>query len=203
MINQKPKIIVFDVGGVLVDWRVAVHSVARELDVSIEEFHTFLKKYLPDLELGKILPTDFWEKVRSNYQYKGESRKLSDIWIKDQPVIEESWNLLKKLIVLGYRVAGCTNSWMGTMDDLLEVFPEFKTLEFIVDSSVIKVRKPDYKIYRIVEKVSGEKGSNLLLIDDSQENIEKAKEFGWQVQYFELSDDLGSKCSKKIYNFLS
>ena len=42
-------------------------------------------------------------------------------------------------------------------------------------------RKPEEKAYEIVEKTTKIKPKNILFIDDSKENIEVAKQRGWQT----------------------
>lgn len=46
-------------------------------------------------------------------------------------------------------------------------------------------------MFRIVEEKVGESGTNIFFIDDSHENCEFAKHFGWQVFEFDSVTDGG------------
>lgn len=56
-----------------------------------------------------------------------------------------------------------------------------KQFDFVWLSFELKCRKPDEKIYRIVEEDCKIKPENILFIDDSKENIETAKKLGWNT----------------------
>ena len=57
------KYVVFDVGGVLLDWRGGLTAVATELNISEDSLLDFLLVYLKDLELGNITDDVFWKAV--------------------------------------------------------------------------------------------------------------------------------------------
>ena len=49
METKKPKIIVFDIGGVLLDWKGGLSTVSNVLQAPQEKVHMALMKKLPDL----------------------------------------------------------------------------------------------------------------------------------------------------------
>lgn len=85
---QKPKVIVFDIGGVLLNWRVDLVTIANILKITPEEIHNTLKIYLKDLELGKLSAEDFWKHVANKYNYTGNPYDLKKSWVEGQLPIE-------------------------------------------------------------------------------------------------------------------
>ncbi len=183
MLNR-PKIIVFDIGGVLLNWKVVIPLIANKLKITPEQFHQELQKSLVELELGKMHQDEFWRHLCEKYKYNGNFRELKKIWIEDQPRIEYGWKLAKSAKENKFRVVCCTNNWKDTVKRQKEIHPDFSLFEFILDSGDLGIRKPDEEIYRIIEDKVGESGQEILLIDDSQENCEGASRLGWQTYQF-------------------
>lgn len=201
MLQKKPKVIVFDIGGVLLDWKEGLKSTASLLKITPEEIHKMLQMYLEDLELGKISEEDFWKNVANEYKYTGNSHELAKVWIEGQPLIESGWSLLRKL-KNNYRLSACTNNWLGVVENQIKDINDFRFFEIIIDSSQEKVRKPDNRMFRIVEERLNEHGSNIFLIDDSHGNCEAAKQFGWQVFEFDPTAKGGETSCDSISKLL-
>lgn len=199
---QKPKLIVFDIGGVLLDWKGGLKTTAELLKVSIDQIHTTLHIYLEDLELGKISEEDFWRYVAKEYNYAGPSHELAKAWIEGQPLIEAGWDTLQKLKNSGYKVIACTNNWLGVVENQVKNIPQFSQFETIIDSSQEKVRKPHHEMYKLVEERTGYSGLDIFLIDDSTHNCESAKEFGWQAYIFKPNENSGWDSANEIINNL-
>ena len=53
--------------------------------------------------------------------------------------------------------------------------------QVVVDSSLVKLKKPNPKIYKLAEEKCGFKGNEIFFIENSQNNIDDAKFFGWQT----------------------
>ena len=54
-LKHKPKWVVFDVGGVLVDWREGPINVSKHLGIENKQLTNILKNYHEDMELGVII----------------------------------------------------------------------------------------------------------------------------------------------------
>lgn len=202
MDNIKPKIIVFDIGGVLLDWRSGLEKVAQALKESPEKFHEYLSLSLTDLEIGRLTPEEFWSKTAEVYKYNGSSQDLSSFWTDFQQVIPEGWQLAKDLKNAGYRIVACSNNWLGVIERQKESIHEFSIFETIVDSSRVGAKKPEEEIYRVVEKVTAHSGDELLLIDDSDKNIEGAINVGWLAHKFDYTVNEGVTDAEDIKSML-
>jgi FMN phosphatase YigB (HAD superfamily) len=51
----------------------------------------------------------------------------------------------------------------------------------IIDSSVVKLRKPDLAIYHLAQKRANVLDSEILFIDNQPKNLDPAKSLGWQT----------------------
>ncbi len=71
--------------------------------------------------------------------------------------------------------------------------------DVIVDSSVVCVEKPNLKIYKIAEEMSGFSGKQILFIDNTKQNVDSAIKFGWNGSLYDPTDCESS--SKKLLEY--
>lgn len=200
---EAPKIIVFDIGGVLLDWKALIPVIADKLKITVDQFHQELQVSLENLELGKSHQDYFWKYLCDKYSYKGNFQELKKIWIEEQPLIDSGWSLLKETINMGYKVACCTNNWIGTLERQVEIIPDFSLFKIVINSAYEGARKPDEKIYRIVESRVGEKGNDILLIDDLEENCKGAEKLGWETFQFDCTINKGMGSARALLDLLN
>ncbi len=196
-----PKVIVFDVGGVLLNWRTGLNAISLLLNTPPEDVYMYLIDRLRDLELGRLKGETFWKHMAKEYEYKYNSKNLAECWITDRGHLSESWKLLKDLSSL-YRLAVCTNLWSGMFDVIRQGNPDVDLFETVVDSSQVGVVKPDPKMYKIVEERTDASGKELFLIDDSKENCDGAEKCGWQSYRFSLGEDSGKSSCDELRKIL-
>lgn len=202
VIDNKPKVIVFDIGGVLLNWKAVIPEVSQILNITPETFFDELQTHLKKLEIANTHQNDFWLYLTDKYNNSIDSDLLKKTWIEKQTRIESAWDLLKKVKASGYRVVCCTNNWKDTVEKQLELHPDFSLFEFILNSADVGVRKPDGEIYKIVEEKVGESGKDMFLIDDLKSNCEGAEKIGWQTFIFDSETDNGSKDAEIIAEML-
>lgn len=71
--------------------------------------------------------------------------------------------------------------------------------DVVVDSSVVNLRKPDKQIFRVAENLSGFKGKEILFIDNGEENVKSATEFGWNT--FLYKPAVPEKSNKELLEY--
>ena len=61
----KTKCILFDIGGVLVDWHMSwiTSEISKRFDIKEDLIVNSFDKHLPKLDSGKIDESDFWQNV--------------------------------------------------------------------------------------------------------------------------------------------
>ncbi len=186
------KWVVFDVGGVLLDWHKGLRAVAEYLNIDEKTTLDGLLGVLGDLELGKIKSVDGWRVILNNLGIKDkEPEEVVKIWVDGQPWLEEGWKLVNDLCNSGFSLAICTNNWIGVMEEVAIKRTDFTRFKEIIDSSSEEIRKPDRRIYEIVERRLEAKGDEIYFIDDSENNLTEPKAMGWKTFYYLRGEDGG------------
>ena len=183
------KNIVFDFGGVLLDWNPryvysnyfgskdemeyflanictgewnAEHDRGRSFDEGV----SLLQAQYPECAEAIAMFRDKWK-----YMIKGE--------------IHAGVSLLRKLKAARYKIYGLTNWSAETIDYALSKYDFFKLFDGIVVSGREKIIKPDAGIYKILLERYGLNAAESVFIDDSLPNINAARELGFNAILFD------------------
>ena len=185
--------IIFDFGGVLVDWNP--RYVYRDYFRDDEKMEWFLENICTDSwnieqdrgrslkEATELLVEQFPEWETEIRMYYGEWETM----LKDaiHGTVEILFELKKK-----YKIYGLTNWSAETFPIALERFEFFQVFDGILVSGKEKLIKPDEKIFeRMMEKFHL-KPENCLFIDDNLKNVEASRAFGIETIHFLNPDDL-------------
>lgn len=71
--------------------------------------------------------------------------------------------------------------------------------DLIIDSSKVLLRKPDSEMFKLAEEKCGFSGNEVLFIDNSQKNIDAAKNFNWVTFLYDSQNS--SLSSKELLKF--
>ncbi|MUP39383.1 HAD family hydrolase [Labilibaculum euxinus] len=181
---MKIKNIIFDFGGVLIDWNP--RYLYRNVFQDEAEMEYFLKdvcstEWNIKQDAGRSLNEATEELVKEIPQYEKEIRNYYSDWVKMiGGAIEENAALIKDLKDK-YRLFGLTNWSAETFPIVFDQYPFFKELEGIVVSGTEKIIKPDARIYQLLLTRYGLTANESLFIDDNQENINAANRLGFNT----------------------
>lgn len=187
----KPEWVIFDVGGVLFDYKRAFDAINKHLGTDSSHIMSVLDKYIGSAELGTATFNQVWLDILKPLNKANELDKVIDMWWSHEFWLEDAFSLVKELKKSGYRLAILTNNWNDMGPRLLNV-PGIENFDYIFESSDIKLRKPDPAVFQYVEDKIQTTGNDILLIDDTEKNIVAAKSFGWQSFLYKLGDDKGA-----------
>jgi HAD superfamily hydrolase (TIGR01509 family) len=176
------KLVAFDLEGVLFNWKKGLDGFCDYLDIRPQIFHEFLTNNLNDLESGNLSAEQFWLKFSNEFEIEKTYDELQKLWVEGQPRYKFAWEYARKLKNQGIKIAICTNSWSGVVNTFFSIHPELKIFDFVFDSNIIGHTKPQPEYFKYVEKITSFRGKDILLIDDSEENVEGARDFGWNAQ---------------------
>ena len=189
---KMPKIeaVIFDLGGVLVDWNPE-YLYAKIFKNDAKKMAWFLNSVCTpawnmEQDAGRTFE-EGTEILTSEYpEYEPEIRSFFERWEemlksekKDTVLI---LNLLSELNKV--KLYALTNWSAETFPIAQRRFDFLKRFEGIVVSGEEKTRKPFSKIYEITLDRYGLSAENCLFIDDSLENIEAAKLLGFNTVHF-------------------
>lgn len=196
------KNIVFDFGGVLVDWNSRYYYRGYFNDDSRMEYF-----------LANIC-TDEWnlENDRGRSYAEGVAQ-LTALYPEFREAIEmfpvhwgemlrgekpESVALLRSLKDEGYRLYGLTNWSAENIHVAFERFDFLSLLEGTVVSGIEKEVKPEPQIYRILLDRYSLKPEQTVFIDDKEANVETARRLGMHGIVFTGAEDARRKLDSII-----
>ena len=187
------KNIIFDFGGVLLDWNP--RYLYKSYFNNDEEMEHFLADICngewnikqdagrPFAEAVKELQAKFPEYAEAIQMYDDDWEKMLTC------ELPESIDLLKELKSMGYGIYGLTNWSAEKIGYAFANYSFFSLFDGIVVSGVEKVVKPDRKIYEILLERYSLKPGECVFIDDNQDNVDMAKVLGINAIRF---DNIGN-----------
>ena len=187
------KNIIFDFGGVLVDWN------PRYLYKNLFEDKLQMEYFLANIcnedwnlrqDAGRSLAEGTAELQKQFPEYESMIQYYYDKWevmLKEE--ISQNVSLLYRLNKK-YRLFGLTN-WSGeTFPVAFNRFSFFKEFEGIVVSGDEKMIKPDKEIFHLLLARYQLNAKDSIFIDDNIKNINTAKEIGFHTIHFNNGMDL-------------
>ena len=186
LLTQGVDTIVFDFGGVLIDWnpRYFFRSYFHD-DERMEYFlaHVCNQEWNEKQDEGRSIA----EAVSEAKALHPEFAEAIDCYYGHFPdclggAIERNVVRLRAYKQQGYRLYGLTNWAAETFHYALERFDFLQLLDGIVVSGEEKVKKPDARIFQILLSRYGLRAGQCLFLDDNQENIDTARQLGFHVE---------------------
>lgn len=189
------KNIIFDFGGVLMDWNPRYFYKNYFNDDEKMEF--FLKNIAADewnaeQDRGRSLKDGTEILVKKFPEWEKEIRAYYDNWTTMlRADIPENVEVLRKLQFSRYELFGLTNWSAETFPYALENYDFFKIFKGkIVVSGEEKLIKPDPEIWEILLNRYQIKADESVFIDDNPKNIETAKSLGFMTIKISENTDL-------------
>ena len=184
--------IVFDFGGVLLDWNP--RYLYENLFDNQQEMEYFLSNVCSDSwnvqqDAGRSLVVATKELQKEFPAYKSMIQRFYDDWeVMLKGDIPENTMLINQLKKQNYNLFGLTN-WSGeTFPIALNKYSFLAEFEGIIVSGDEKMIKPDKEIYLLLLSRYGLKAEESIFIDDSIKNINTAKELGFYTIH--INDDV-------------
>lgn len=193
--NKKISAIIFDLGGVLIDWNP--RYVYRGIFDNEEKIDWFFENICtPDWnekqDAGRSLQEATEELVLKHPEYENEIKAYYGRWeeMLGGPIAEtvEVLRILKD--TKKYKMYALTNWSAETFPVALERYDFLKWFDGIVMSGEEKTRKPFPEIYEVLLSRFNVNASEALFIDDSLRNIKGAEAIGIAGLHFESSKQL-------------
>jgi 2-haloacid dehalogenase len=181
--------IVFDVGGVLVDWNPRYLFTGEFADP--EEMEYFLSTVCsPEWNLRQDAGRSFAEGIAEREQYYPEYAEMIRKYFSDWQVmlrgeISENVELLKMLqSTTKLKLFGLTNWSAETMPIARLKFTFFQCFNGIVVSGEEKMVKPDREIYQLLLTRYSLAAERCLFIDDGELNVQTARAMGFHTIHY-------------------
>ena len=188
--NPTIKNIIFDLGGVLVDWnpdKVYKHVFKNDPDKMAHFFNEVCTQdWNENQDAGYPMAKATEERVALFPDYEEEIRMFYGRWdemLGDQ--IQGTVDILKQCADnSNYKVVALTNWSHETFPKAIAKFEFFQWFEGILVSGEEKTRKPFAEIYELTLSRFDIKADESLFIDDNLRNIEAARALGiYSIQF--------------------
>ena len=191
-----PKIpsIIFDFGGVLLDWNP--HHLYHRFFHDQSEIDRFLSEInFPDWNLQQDKGRPFSQGVAELSvkfpHYSHLIRAYHEYWEESiVGPINGSVEILRRLKKARYSIYGLSNWSAETFPIAYNKYDFFRLFDGIVISGEVKVTKPDPAIFEIILKLINRPAMECLFIDDSETNTSIAKKLGFAAIHFKSPDQL-------------
>lgn len=183
------KNIVFDFGGVLVDWNPRYLYYPYFGDEQKAEW--FLKNvcnYAWNIQMdgGKPFAEGIAEKVAEFAEWEEAIRIYHTRWVEMiSGQVEGTASLLRRLKDAGYRIYGLTNWSMETYPLIRDRYEVFSWFDGIVVSGEEHLLKPDAAIYRCLFERYGLSPEESVFLDDNADNVMASEALGMAAIRFE------------------
>jgi len=193
--DKRTPAIVFDFGGVLMDWNPHYlydklpgydHEKATRFLQEVDFYNWNLQndRGRPFAETTAELSARFPQYRELIRTY--DERYLESIGGTVEPVVR----VIQALKAAGYPLYGLSN-WPAEKFALVRPqYPIFEAFDEIVISGEVKIAKPERAIFEALLRRSGRRAEECLLIDDSEANIQAAKELGFQAIRFQSPEQM-------------
>lgn len=186
--------IIFDLGGVLLDWNPRylyreVFSEKAEMEYFLEEICS--PAWNARIDADKTFQEGIEELLPEHPAFADQIRMYQTRWSEMlRGEFPGSVAVLRELKEAGYRLAALSN-WSG------ETFPQVRDqYEFLgwfdplVLSGEVGIAKPDPLIFQILLRELGRTAEECIFIDDMPDNIAEAARQGFETIHFDSAENL-------------
>ena len=189
------KTIIFDLGGVLVDWNPE-YVYLNEFDGDRKKMNWFFDNictsdWNEEQDGGKLIKIATKERIKLFPEHEKLIKMYYGRWeemLKGE--IIESVNILKKLKSKNYKLIALTNWSFETFPVAIRRFDFLKLFDGIVVSGKIKMLKPFKDIYNYTINKYKLSPSECVFIDDKVSNVQGAINCGIKGIHFQSSKQL-------------
>ena len=188
MSERKFSAIVFDLGNVLIpfDYSKAINKLNEVENGLGNRFYDFFKSNYNlhrEFESGKISEKEFINKMLSIVDHKIDEKTLCKYYADIFSLNEDLISLLP-IMKKNYKLFLLSNTDSIHKKYGWEKYDFLKYFDKLILSFEVGAVKPEEKIYREVEKVSGFSSGEHIFIDDITEYVDGAKNVGWDAVQF-------------------
>lgn len=180
-----PKIIVFDLGKVLLDfdYSIAIRRLLPRMKAGILDIGRLLTStpLLADYECGRIDTAEFFRRVQAEVRYDGTFEEFAagfgDIF-REIPEMIALHAEVRRAARPAY-IFSNTNEL--AIDFIRRTYPFYTDFTGHVLSYECGSMKPEPRMYEVLEQLSECQGAEVFYLDDRPENIAAGRARGWQA----------------------
>jgi glucose-1-phosphatase len=201
--KNKPELIIFDLGRVLVDYdfSLVVKFLCKHTSAGEPEVHDYFRQTpaWDAFERGRLTPEEFFQRIQKDLKLTHLSfEAFQPVW---NEIFTEKKDTLKILARLRgrYRLAMLSNVNQLHWEHIVKQHEFMGWFDHLVASYAVGYRKPEAEIYQHTLRVAGIPAEKAVFTDDIMAHITAAQQLGIRAHQFidaaTLERDLGSVVS--------
>ena len=196
MTLTQPRIVVFDIGNVLIEWdpRFLYRKIFAEQE-AMEWFlsHVCTSAWNLEQDRGRSFADAVAERIALYPDHEAAIRAFDERWTETvSGPIAQSVDLLRQLRQAGVPDYAITNFSHEKFGIAKERFPFLAEFRGTIVSGEEKLLKPEPAIYRLLLDRYGLEAADCVFIDDSAANVEGARAVGMHALHFTSPQQLKS-----------
>ncbi|MEY4917445.1 MAG: hypothetical protein RL616_1358 [Verrucomicrobiota bacterium] len=189
--NNSP-VFIFDLGKVLVDfdYSIAARKIAARSAKAPEDLHAFLgsSPLLVEYESGRLTRQSFYEAICEAIGFRGDLAEFGGAFADIFAEMPGTIALHAELRRRGFKTYIFSNTNDLAIEHVRRNFPFFQNFDGYLYSYEVGAMKPLPKIYEAMEAMCGQRGADLIYLDDRVENIAAGAARGWRAILHELPE---------------
>ena len=188
------KTIVFDLGGVLIDWNP--RHLYEKIFSDLDEMESFLKEvcsmdWNSQMDVDKSFLDAIDELVPKFPQYEEQIRAYYPRWEEMiGGVFQGTVKILRELKEAGFPLAALSNWSSETFPRVKDQYEFLSWFNPLVISGHIGYKKPDPEPFQILLHELNLDAGDCVFIDDMEDNIQEARRQGFEVIQFSSPEQL-------------
>lgn len=182
--RHQRRVVVFDIGGVIVDFSESLNATARLLDMDTERFKRAWLPYDDRVCRGTIDMQQMWEAFARSFGYDGPYVDFLELWTRGFRPIPETHRAIRKLAA-SYPVSIMSNIAHGAYERILGTTLPDIPYAAVVRSCDIGIIKPESGIYEHMERMLGASPQDIVYVDDRDVCVKAAGKRGWHTVLFQ------------------
>lgn len=198
---MKDKTLIFDLGGVLLDWDP--RYLYRKVFTDEKEMEHFLAEvcspaWNAQMDAGKNLQDGISELLSKYPAYTEQIRFYQTRWFEMlKGEFPGSIAILEELKLAEFKLAVLSNFPADLFQQVKEGYQFLDWFDLLIISGEVGVAKPHPAIYQILLRELGQSAEECVFIDDRLENIAEADRQGFETIHFDSAEKLRSELVDK------
>ncbi len=182
---------IFDLNGIFIQSPLLSERFAAEFNVPTSEFLPALKEVLYYSRRSKTGGSfKLWQPYLKKWGVDLNEKQFFDFWFKAETANQEMIDLAKELKTQGTKVFILSNNFFERAQYYRQTFPELeKIFDKIYYSWETGFVKPDKRAYKHLLTENNLSAQDCFYFDNSQENVDAAKELGMKAYLFESTQE--------------
>lgn len=193
--------VLFDFGGVLAEegFREGLKAIAKEKGLDPQKFYKLSADlvYQTGYITGRCDEHSYWNAVRKKTGVMGDDQEFREVILKRFKLRSEMTTVVKKIKSSGLIVAVLSDQ-TNWLDELDQRTPFHHHFDYVFNSFYLRKTKKDPSIFSDICDLLCVRPEELLFVDDSLENVERARSRGLMAIHFKSTREFQIEIKKFV-----